>query len=309
MNFPPQTVRDALQIHLMRAPNAPQIFVAFGRWNATASDLVPIIPFATGTGLSKTDAVDRCCGEMVENLSLGTDAHSNPVFAVPDGAYQLEKCDQRVIDLRSPTDLGSEGAASHLTMEQAIVSAVSERLERAAVADWWGGMGRPAQVLENSTLARQISSLRGASTTNETKLYVLQSPCNVHVCVALSRNRKDQYAIGTAAGQYLSQVALKAFQELVTAEISLLTIRQGHALTAEQERFLETSMKIADRKQDLFSSDTIALPESCGCNAYEALQQSGIPYGFADLTHPKLGLPTVRCFCPSLPRARGFISL
>lgn len=41
--------------------------------------------------------------------------------------------------------------------------------------------------------------------------------------------------------------------------------------------------------------------------AVGALRAAGVAGGFADLTHPALGLPVVRCLCPDLPSARGVL--
>ena len=73
----PLAAQSALR--LIRAPWAPGLVLAFARWQGAAPTICAL---GSGAGETGAEARSRALGELAENLSIGPEAHPNPVPAL-----------------------------------------------------------------------------------------------------------------------------------------------------------------------------------------------------------------------------------
>ena len=144
---------------------------------------------ASGAGFSRYDAVSRCLGETAEIIALSDGESSEGLAAGPDFSF----------------------AASH---------ALSERVERWALWEWWHGRltAKPAMVDELIAKLR-----RGAVDERETSLWFLEGFPHTHVAIAFSCGAAStQPILGFGANICPQEAAQSALIELGLMELNLL---------------------------------------------------------------------------------------
>ncbi len=144
---------------------------------------------ASGAGFSRYDALTRCHGETAE------------ILAMEDGE-------------------SSEGLAAGPDMEFAATHALSERLERWALWEWWHGRLFAQPVLAD----KYIEILRQkAAAPRMTALWHISEFPHIHVVIAQSRAPDGtQPMLGFGAHVSPKQAAQKALIELGMMELNLL---------------------------------------------------------------------------------------
>lgn len=300
--FPP-ALREGTEIALIAAPWAPGLLVAFGRWRGR---LPAMSPLATGKGRSRAAAIAGCLGEMVENLSLA--APAGPVFAVPFHGGPILR-DARARDLADPGDLGSEGAAAHPDPAEAALRAICERVERAALARWWAapqGVPIPTGGAE--------AALRQGGTGRRSRAWRIDLiPGLPVVLVATEDTGGGRIAIGTACALSPAAARDAALMEALLAEIAW----SAPAAHPDRQRAEAAEPALAGRLAAMgAASPPMGDPDGGALSSASALAQAiarlsaaGVQGGLADLTHPEIGLPVMRCLCPDLPSARALPGL
>lgn len=303
MSFP-AALREGTEITVLAAPWAPGLILAFGRWRGAAPALSPL---ATGKGPSREAAIAGCLGEMAENLSIG--AGPGPVRAVPFHGGPILR-DARARDLSDPGDLGSEGCAAHPDPAEARLRALCERMERAALADWWRGQG-PAPVPLAPGEA-EAGMRQGNPGLRRSRAWRMESvPGIAAVLVLTDDGAGGRIALGAAAALSLPAARTAALAEAMLAEVAWIA-PPAHP---DHQRIARAQPQLAGRLGRLAAgmpapADAGAAGERPGGSArldqaVARLRAAGVAGGFADLTQPGLGLPVVRCLCPGLPSARG----
>lgn len=288
----PAILRDNTRIAVVEPPWAPGLAVAFGRWVGT---MVPVSPLATGKGPDRETALAGCLGEMAENLSIGVAAHPQPVLAAG--------MDARVIDLGSPGDAGSEGCAAHGDPATAALRAVCERIERAALALWWQGQ-IPAASLGADRLAEQ--RYRAGVALRRTRAWRLDLvPGVASVLVLTDDGTGARIALGSAAALTLDDAVEAALREALLAEIAFLAPPEhpDRRRTEALDRMLRGRLPELERA-GADAGDATADGENAAAvlDRCRALGHAG---AIADLTHPVLRVPVMRCVIPSWPLWRG----
>ncbi|MGQ0566685.1 MAG: YcaO-like family protein [Gemmobacter sp.] len=290
-------VAARMTMAVMRSPLAPGLWLAFGKWRGAAR---PVSDLATGTGDTPVAAEARCVGEMVENLSIGRAAHPSAVF-VPGAAGRLGTLDARLIGPGDPACLGSEGCAAHPDPAQARLSAVCERIERAALALWLQGrLGARHWPVPGAALHRYRQGEAG----RRTRAWRLDLVPGVSVAMVVTDDGADgAIALGSAAAAVAEDSLDAALREAMQAEIIYL-VPPDHPDRADA---LRTARALRARMAALDAAppgpDSPDGPATSA--AVEAqLTASGIPFGIADLTVADIGIPVMRCICPDWPLAR-----
>ncbi|MFZ0098246.1 MAG: YcaO-like family protein [Gemmobacter sp.] len=285
----------------MPAPWAAGLAVAFARWHGEHSAIADL---ATGTGADAASACVRALGEMAENLSLGAGSHPQPVPAIGrDGRVIV--ADARMLIPAGIADPGSEGVAAGETIAEAKIAALQERIERAALALWWGGR-LPARLV--SLPAPMLEQYRQGQTQRRSMLWHLPLMHSVTICLVLTDDGDGgRIAMGTAAHTDPHRAADAALREALQAEIAWLAPPHHpdvahrdalhHALRSRLPVLVGASRIEVDRR-----GDDNPLPQ-----VEAELASKGLDWGFADLTAANIGVPVVRCVIPGWPLARPIL--
>ena len=282
------------ELRFLRAPWAPGLVLAFARWRG---DLPALSPLSCGAGLTAAAARRRALGELAENLSIHAPAQPVPLW---DARGQLVLADARARPDEGAANLGSEGCAAGPDMATARLAALCEGAERAALAMWWTGALSAGAAAPPGALA----ALRAGGPVAR-RCVTLALPMLAGLAVRLvvtDDGASGHLAMGSAAHPDPDRAAEAALRETLQAELAWLMPPDHPDLP---ERDLRAA-GLAARLPDLLTAAP-ALPESRAdalSDLSDALTAQGLDHGFADLTHPRLGIPVARFACPAWPRAR-----
>lgn len=280
-------------LRALRPPWAPGLVLVLARWQGAA----PILdPRAAGIGQTQAEARRRALGELGESLAICAAAHPAPV---PVSAGERILCaDARAVP--GADGPGSEGCAAGPTPEAARAAALCERAERAALALWWQG-----RLAIRADAAPDLRRLRfGAGHERITRLFALPLLPGLAIRLAVSADADGaRLSMGSAAHPDPARAAGAALREMCQAEFSWL-LPPRHPDEAERDH----------RDQGLRAR----LPRSCAPaegdppadlpDLIARMRAAGLDCGFADLSHPTLGLPAARCVCPDWPLARQVLA-
>lgn len=277
------------ELRQLRAPWAPALCVVFAR-HATGQP-------GTGTGPSAGSARLRALGEVAEGLSLGPEAHPDPVPA-RDAAGRIVLDDTRA--LPGPESLGSEGAAAQDSDAAARLAAFCEAAERAALALWWQGR-LPGLICANPP---ELAAYRAGHTGRRALCLALPFLPGLSVRVMLGDDGAGgQIALGSAASPDPARAAEAATREMLQAELAWLA--PAHHPDTPYRNHIQTSL--APRLPALHAASPAAA-EPSGKSLESLLGDLRATYGFSNLTSPQLQVPVWRFVCPDWPRCRPLLT-
>lgn len=171
---------------------------------------------ASGAGLTRDEAFDRCLGETAEIVALTDHRRHGGRF-----------------------DPWRDGLAAHPDPEQACAAARTESCERAAVAEWWLGRQPAAPVSETwiaqAGLASRLEAMRrGAALRRRTDWWQIHSACEpcVMVCRSVSTEGQDPI-LGFGCDDDPVIAAEKALRELLLMELNLMELLAARATGAQ----------------------------------------------------------------------------
>lgn len=283
-----------LAVFTATAPWAPGLHLAFGKWQGTSPSLSPL---ATGSGADPISARLRCQGEMAENLALVPEAHPGPVFA------KRASAGLRQIDCRAggTPDLGSEGAAAHPDGETARLTALCERVERAALA-LWAQNALPVQRLAEPAAEEARYRLTASHRRARAWEWVLLEGVSA-VLVVTDDGANGALALGTAAALTRDAALDGALREAMVNELLLLAPPE-HPDQAHHARCQSALQSRLAELENASPANThrpaVGLSAVCA-----SLDRNSIAYGFADLSLPQSGAEVWRFLCPQWPMARN----
>lgn len=167
---------------------------------------------ASGAGLTRDEAFDRCLGETAEILALNRHLRQGGRF-----------------------DPWSDGLAAHPDPAQACAAARLEACERAAVADWWLGRAPAAPVSESwiaqAGLGARVEAMRqGAALRRRSDWWQIRTegqPC-VMICRSVSLEGQDP-VLGFGCDEEPVAAAEKALRELLLMEMNLMELLAARA--------------------------------------------------------------------------------
>ncbi len=162
---------------------------------------------ASGAGMTRDEAFQRCLGETAEIVALAR-------FRAADGRFE-------------PT---RDGIAAHVDADATREAAACEAFERYAVARWWLGQSaaRPVlgQWLVQAGLARTLAQARqGGALKRRTdwwQIGMAQGPC-VMICRSMSHARQDP-VLGYGVHRDPARAAEKALRENLLMELNLMEL-------------------------------------------------------------------------------------
>ncbi len=295
----PLAAQSALR--LIRAPWAPGLVLAFARWQGAAPTICAL---GSGAGETGAEARSRALGELAENLSIGPEAHPNPVPAL-DAVGREVLADARA--LPGPRGLGSEGVAAGQDVAQAQLAALCERAERAGLALWWQG-ALPARPVPDAAC---LPVLRGAVSARRCLTLALDLLPRLALRLVVTCDADGgRPSMGSAAHPCPDHAAAAALREAMQAELAWLMPPDHPDLP---ERDLRARGLIA-RMPGLMAAPIAPVPPGAEAGLADLLRlmtAQGLRHGFADLTLPGLGaraIPVWRFVCPDWPRARPLFS-
>jgi|GEM_PF-2642152 ribosomal protein S12 methylthiotransferase accessory factor YcaO len=280
---------ETTDLRQLRAPWAPALCVVFAR-HASGQP-------GTGTGPSAGSARLRALGEVAEGLSLGPEAHPEPVPA-RDATGRIVLEDARA--LPGPEGLGSEGAAAQDSDAAARLAAFCEAAERAALALWWQGKLPGHACAEPPELA----AYRAGHTGRRVLCLALPFLPGLSVRLMLGDDGTGgQIALGSAASPDPARAAEAATREMLQAELAWLA--PAHHPDTPFRDHVQTAL--APRLPALHTAQAAA-PEPAGGSLEKLLGDLVTTYGFSDLTSPQLRVPVWRFVCPAWPRSRPLLA-
>jgi ribosomal protein S12 methylthiotransferase accessory factor YcaO len=285
----------------MPAPWAAGLAVAFARWHG---EHPAISDLATGTGADAASACVRALGEMAENLSLCVDSHPQPVPAIGREGRVIV-ADARMLMPAGTADAGSEGVAAGETLAEAKIAALYERIERAALALWWGG-GLVARMAHLPTPL--LAQYRQAQRQRRSMLWHLPLMDSVTICLVLTDDGGGgQIAMGTAAHSDPNRAADAALREALQAEIAWLA--PPHHPDVAHRDALDAALR--PRLPVLLGAGSTVVGQGSGDDPLPRIEaelaSKGLDWGYADLTTAQIGVPVVRCVIPGWPLARPIL--
>lgn len=169
--------------------------------------LTPQGQTASGAGLTRAEAWDRCLGETAEILALSR-------YRAANGSFETHR----------------DGIASHADSAIARASALHEAYERHAVAGWWLGALRASPVdrhwLQDSGLLRLHDDIRdGAALKRRTDWWQIDAPGGPAVMICRSMSLEGQEPIlGYGVHPEPRLAAEKALREMLLMEINLMEL-------------------------------------------------------------------------------------
>jgi len=294
----------------IRAPTAPGLCLAFGSWNTTEEFPEPILAHAAGKGSTPESAALSCLGEMAENLSIGYAVHAQrdltltPFSGEP---FPFNSAQALSRDLSNPDDPGSEGCAAGETMEAAIEGAISERIERAAIHEWWTGRTRADPIDEHwlnaSGLRAHEATLRHGN-PRQSSFYQIASSYPFPAIIAMTDGEVG-IALGYAANPDPALAARRALEEAILQELPLLTARGklDTNMSVEERRAVQRSAHVAGISASLFRESAIN-PPAPQQRFTDTVRASNLDIGYINLTHRDVQIPVIRAIIPQLPYCR-----
>ena len=288
------------ELRFLRAPWAPGLVLAFARWRG---DLPALSDLAAGAGGTAPAARRRALGELVENLSIGAGAHGAPVPA-RDLAGQVLLEDARALPEAGADNLGSEGCAAGPDAQTARLAALCEAAERAALALWWQGRLRAQRVAPPPEVALWRA---GGMVARRCRVFALPLLAGLAVrLVVCDDGQGGQPVFGSAAHPDPQKASRAALREAMQAELAWLMPPDHPDLPERDLRAEGLRLRAATLEGALEGAGAAeqAVPPADLAGLLRAMAAQGLRAGFADLTHPALGVPVFRCVCPDWPRAR-----
>ena len=324
------------------------------------NNLAPALVSIGGIGASFASAFRRCIGEaaeylaQIENDSENTpELHPQPVHKVLNSlpsywCSRLTNTDAKRLDcvqavclnddskaylpadlclrraaldvqLKVPYKL-STGCAAGPTYQAALCAAISEVVERDAVALWWYG-GVPARQISKNQLQSLgiqdlMDDLRCSYRGRNTVLLDVSSDLAIPVAVAFSfDNSGGNFACGTAARLDMKQALQAALRELCQMELGLafvaLKIKQSgrRALNDVDKRQLKRAQQIKLKHYAALVGNNISSLSETDLDLniekkLEVLKQrfnhAGLKLYAVDLTRKLFGIPVVQAIIPAL---------
>lgn len=167
---------------------------------------------ASGAGLTRDEAFDRCLGETAEILALN-----------------------RHLRLGGCFDPWRDGLAAHPDPVLACATARNEARERAAVADWWLGRSPAAPVsdawIAQAGLAARVEAMRqGAALRRRSDWWQIRTEGQacVMICRSVSLEGQDP-VLGFGCDEDPVAAAEKALRELLLMEMNLMELLAARA--------------------------------------------------------------------------------
>jgi ribosomal protein S12 methylthiotransferase accessory factor len=239
-----------------------------------------------------------------------------------DPWFPVDLCLRRATeqqDFAAPLKL-STGCAAAADMDEAILRALLELIERDAAALWWRGGRRgrsvPEQSEAGSAASALLKELRQGQTGRRTWLLNITSDLGIPVIVALSTQtdgfglaygfgaRTSLHAAAQAAifemcqvelGQHVIAAKRRESGDLALNESDLRQLRRAHLLDSRKCVLLQ-ALPAPDTEPDALPTD----PVSATGAILTRLDQRGIKAYSLDLTRPEIGVPVVRVLAPGL---------
>jgi len=222
---------------------------------------------ASGAGFARYDALARCLGETAEIMTLNKTESSEGLAAGPDFAF----------------------AAQH---------ALSERLERWALWEWWHKSLKAVPVMAPDMI-RKLR--RNAVENRDTSLWLIDGFPHIEVAIALSRSLAGtQPILGFGANICPQKAAESALIELGLMEVNLLEP------TARLEGYFHRILKNAPA---LFPASTPRpiKPAPKGANIESSLAAKNIKFTLHDRSQSAFDLAVVKAEIRGAPRWAGTI--
>ena len=212
------------------------------------------------------------------------------------------------------------GCSAGPTLDQAILGAVLELVERDATALWWNGGHRPrpvdARVLQQASMQELIDRVRAGDRSRTTWFLDISSDIDVTVIAAVSLEADGfGFAFGLSAQLDPVIAVKKAFMELCQTELAYHIVdmkrreRGAPALNDADRIHLDrrgwTGARHSSRLRPMgrpHERDTRPAQTSQSQLAWldVALHKAGTTVFWVDLTRPDLGIPTVWAGSPQL---------
>jgi ribosomal protein S12 methylthiotransferase accessory factor len=238
------------------------------------------------------------------------------------GLFPADICLRRLPDRAKivPPFLLGTGCAAGRTIEDAVLHALCELVERDAAALWWrGGLrGRPV-ALESAAMAQSVAllaALRMEANTRRTWLLDITTDLEIPVVAAIScRPDGKGFACGLGARPTLASAACRAVTELCQSELAHVVVaakraeRGAEGLNDRDRGHIARATSIDAHACELLHPtgvparhDTQA-PSEAGAMVEviaSRLAAAGIAAFRIDLTRPAFGIPVVRVIAPGL---------
>ena len=220
---------------------------------------------ASGAGASRFDALSRCLGETAEIITLNQGESSEGLAAGPDFSF-------------------------------AATQALSERLERWALWEWWHGHLAAEPVIA-SEMIRKLR--RGAVENRQTSLWLLTGFPHIQVAIALSHaSTGTQPILGFGANICPRMAAQSALIELGLMELNLMEPSAG--LNQYFNRILQNTTRLFPA---LPPRHLKPAPQSTGIE--ENLIQRQVKFTLHDRSHPDSNLAVVKAEIQGAPSWTG----
>lgn len=214
----------------------------------------------------------------------------------------------------------STGVAAAVSLDDAILSALLEVVERDAIALWWFG-GEPAAALDpeiagDGSFRAFLRAIRGGSARPHWFLDIT-TDLGVPAVAALSSDADGTAVVGGFAAHFTAeQAARRAFLEMCQMELAQqLSVMRRHELGAEslgeQDRVwierLETLNVAAFGQLSVKNEGSDAKRSSvdeCSESIAASLENAGYSAYYSNLTRPPLGIPVARVVISGLQSSR-----
>ncbi|MFT4015202.1 MAG: YcaO-like family protein [Paracoccus sp. (in: a-proteobacteria)] len=200
---------------------------------------------ASGAGLSRAEAYDRCIGETAELLALARMQAQGDNF-----------------------EATRDGIAAHADPAEARASAICEAHERRAVAAWWLGHAparpiAPHWLLHSGTAELLARARRGAALKRPTDFWLIEMGHGPHVVIArsMSLERQDP-VLGYGVHRDPARAAEKALRELLLMELNLMELlaARAHGSDGAYQSVQDRIRDFARRGPQLFPDQPPVVP-------------------------------------------------
>lgn len=295
----------------------PVRFAGAPGWHFCVLPLREIGHLASAAGETEGRARLRCIGEAAEILSVRGRA--------ADGAFQARLVDgggeaniPREVavsdDPAAVADAGSEGAAAGPDLARAWHAAGWERIERAAVFEWWTGAAEAREVDREWTADAGLFALHaaargGAEEARRLHFLAVGDGHAARLLIAVLADRDGgSPVLGFGAGQDPIVAASKALSEALQMELGLAISR--HVLRMREDpahrRVAERARSLEGTRAPLIAGHGAPMRptphEGSESDALSRLLGEGAAY--VDLTRVEIGVSVARVIAPALPTAR-----
>lgn len=349
-------LRAAAQLQrffVIRPPEAPGLYFCGGELRHDSASVS-----VGAMGLSFVDAFKRCVGEAVEYWSQIESSADESIIIHPlpltdctklwpaswlqfvtDENLSMIDCIQAQalnddLTFYLPADLClrransqftvpyklSSGCAVGPTFDHALCKALTEVIERDAVALWWYGGVPPKRFsqdqLQQLGITELVQCCRGSYQERYTVFLDVSSDLKVPVVVAYSFDRSgSNFVCGMAAHLDLQKAVEAALLELCQMELGLALVRlkieqSGRdALSQGDTQQLQRATQIQPDCKALGGQETVPfnrhkpqLKSSLG-TLKDCINSASLKAYFIDITKPSLDIPAVKVVLPELQAA------